>query len=68
MQALDVVGQICWVLMFASPLITLPITWRMKHHQKSYRIFLGIALALFFSTMFYFISMSILFRDGMGPG
>ena len=68
MQPLDIIGQICWVLMFASPLITLPITWRMTHLRKSYRIFLGIVLVLFFSVMFYFISMSILFRQGMGPG
>ena len=65
---LDVLGQTLWVLMFVTPLITIPIAWKLLSDQRKIaRIMIGLGLAIVFSFFFYFTSLEILFRNGMGP-
>jgi hypothetical protein len=64
---LDTIGQILWFGIFAAPLILLPLVWQYKTETKKFRIMLWLLLSFSVSVIFYFISISILFRDGLGP-
>jgi uncharacterized membrane protein len=65
---MDTLGQILWFLMFATPLITIPIVWKISNKKKVVRILIGLGLAIIMSFLLYHISLGIIFRDGMGPG
>lgn len=65
---LDLLGQILWFLMFATPLITIPIVWKVSNQKKIIRIIIGLVIAMILSVFLYHVSISIIFRDGMGPG
>jgi 4-amino-4-deoxy-L-arabinose transferase-like glycosyltransferase len=54
--------------MFATPILTIPLAWRLMDKKKIYRIILGLLFALLLSFFLYHISLGIIFRDGMGPG
>jgi len=64
---MDTLGQILWFAMFGTPLLTIPLTWRMRGTKKNYRVIVGLFLALALSFFLYHISLAIIFRDGMGP-
>ncbi|MBK6444495.1 MAG: hypothetical protein IPO49_12805 [Bacteroidetes bacterium] len=64
----DILGQVLWFAMFATPLLTIPLTWKFLRVLKIYRLMFGLLLAAFLSFFLYFISLGIIFRDGMGPG
>ncbi len=64
----DTVGQVLWFAMFATPLLTIPLTWKFLQVRKIYRIVIGLFIALFLSFSLYYISLGIIFRQGMGPG
>lgn len=64
---MDILGQILWFLMFVTPLITIPIVWKISKQKKILRIFIGLGFAIVISFFLYHISIRILFRDGMGP-
>ena len=64
---MDTLGQILWIAMFLTPLITIPIVWRYKEMSKVSRILIGLFLAGVISVSLYNISLDILFREGMGP-
>lgn len=64
---MDVLGQFLWFLMFGTPLITIPLTWKLSNQKKVVRILIGLVLALILSFLLYFISLAIIFRNGMGP-
>ena len=63
---MDVIGQILWFAMFLTPLLTIPLVWKQKKIKKIYRIMIGLLLAVLISLFLYYISLSIIFRDGMG--
>ena len=65
---MDTLGQILWFAMFATPLLTVPLVWRLLPVKKVYRVIVGLLFALILSFFLYHISLSIIFRDGMGPG
>jgi hypothetical protein len=65
---LDILGEILWYMMFLTPLITIPIAWSTIPLRKIYRVLLGLAMAFLLSFILYFISLEIIFRNGMGPG
>jgi len=65
---MDTLGQILWYVMFATPLATIPMTWKFLKIKKVYRVIIGFVIALFLSFILYHISLAIIFRDGMGPG
>lgn len=63
----DIIGQILWFLMFLSPLICIFLFWKFLEIKKLYRIIIGLLLGVIISFILYFISLAIIFRDGMGP-
>jgi len=64
---LDYTGYFFWVLMFLSPVITIPLTWRIKRLAVAEKVFIIIIASLLLSFIFFSISFSIIFRNGMGP-
>ena len=64
---LDILGQILWYTTFGTPLITIPLVWKYSKQKKSYRILIALLLSLLLSFLLYYISLSIIFRNGMGP-
>jgi hypothetical protein len=67
-KIIDILGGVLFFGMFATPLITIPIVWRISTQKKWIRILLGLLLALPISIVLYFTGLAIIFRHGMGPG
>ncbi len=65
---MDLLGQILWFAMFATPILAIPLAWRLRDTKKVYRVIVGLIFALILSFFLYHISLAIIFRDGMGPG
>jgi membrane protein DedA with SNARE-associated domain len=65
---MDLLGQILWFLILGTPLVTIPIVWKLSKQKKIIRILIGFVVAIILSFLLYYISLSIIFRDGMGPG
>ncbi|MBK9246985.1 MAG: hypothetical protein IPM69_02460 [Ignavibacteria bacterium] len=63
---MDILGQILWVFVFASPLIIVPLVWQFSEQKKAIRLLVGLLLAGFISLILCFVSLAIIFRDGMG--
>ncbi len=63
----DTIGEIFWFTMFLAPIIIMFFVWKFLKIEKIYRIIIGIILGLFISLLCYYISMGIIFRNGMGP-
>jgi len=64
---IDWIGKVFWYLIFLTPVITLPLAFRLINVDKRYKIIIGIILAFILSFLFYIISMAIIFKNGMGP-
>lgn len=62
----DIIGQILWFLMFLSPFICIVLCWKFLEIKKLSRIIIGLFLGVIISSILYFISLAIIFRDGMG--
>jgi multisubunit Na+/H+ antiporter MnhE subunit len=63
------VAEILWYAIPFTPLITIPLIWyAFKGSSRIARVILGLVLAAGISFFLYHISLSIIFRDGMGPG
>jgi hypothetical protein len=65
---MELLGQILWFAMFGTPLLTIPLAWRLMNTMKVYRLIVGLIFAFILSFFLYYISLAIIFRDGMGPG
>jgi hypothetical protein len=65
---LDTFGQILWYSIPFTPIITIPIAWKLMKSKWYYKILVGLMFALILSAVLYGVSISICFRDGMGPG
>ncbi len=63
----DTIGEIFWFTMFFAPIIIMLFVWKFLKIEKIYRIIIGVILGLFISLLCYYISMGIIFRNGMGP-
>ena len=67
---IDLIGKVFWYLIFLTPIITLPVTFRLnrlKNVDKIYKIIIGITLAFILSFFFYIFSILIIFRNGVEP-
>ena len=64
---MDMLGQILWYAIPLTLLLTIPIVWRLSKQKKIVRVLIGLGLACILSFMFYHISLTICFRDGMEP-
>ena len=68
---LDLIGQMFMFGIFATPLLSL---WYVRSVTKGtkdsliFKIILGIFLTFLLAIIFFFIGMSIVLRDGLGPG
>ena len=67
MDIADKIGQVFWYSIPFTPLITIPITWKLIKKKWYIRIIVGLLFAFGLSILFYGISLAIIFRDGMGP-
>jgi hypothetical protein len=65
---LDFIGGFLWLLMFITPLITVPLLWKYSALPKWFSVVSGLVLALAVSGVLYLVSAGIIFRNGMGPG
>lgn len=65
-KATDIIGQILWFAMFATPLIAIPIVWRAFKIHRILRVLIGLVLACFISFFLYHISLALIFRNGFG--
>ena len=65
-QTTDTIGQFLWYAMFATPLITVPLVWRIFKIRKIYRLLIGLVLACFISFFLFHISLGLIFRNGFG--
>jgi len=66
-KIIDFIGESLWVLMFCTPLITLPVFWRKKSLTKTSRVVFALLLAACISFFLFLVVIGIAFRDGMGP-
>lgn len=53
--------------MFITPVVTIPIIWRKSSQPGIIKILIGLVTAFCISILFFWISLSICFRNGMGP-
>jgi hypothetical protein len=63
---LDIIGQIFWFGMLATPIIAFLCVRKWESGLNS-KIIGGIAITFVLASIFFFISMIISFRDGLGP-
>ena len=64
---MDIIGEICWYMMFATPFICIPLVWKLSSQNKGVKLLIGLLLAFAFSVFLFFFSLAIVFRNGMGP-
>ena len=64
---MDIIGEILWWSAFFTPVITIPIALKFSKSKKIIRIVKGLLIAIGISIVFLFISITILFRNGLGP-
>lgn len=65
---MDLLGQLLWYAIFITPVLAIPLAWRLMDTRKIYRLLAGLFFAAVLSTFLYLISLAIIFREGMGPG
>ncbi len=63
---MDVLGKVLWILMFLTPFITIPIVWKISKRRKLAKLLLSLLFAFILSLVLYFLSIAIIFREGMG--
>jgi hypothetical protein len=63
---MDTLGQILWWLIFASPIIIIPLVWKLSKQKKIATILKGLLISGIISLILYFLSLAIIFREGMG--
>ena len=64
---MDTIGKTLWILMFCTPLITVPLAWKFGKLKKVMRVIIGLLTALMLSFFLYHLSLAVIFREGMGP-
>ena len=62
----DIIGQCFWWLMFVTPIIFVPIAYKKIGGKRIIRVVIGLVISIIASIVLYFLSLSILFRNGMG--
>jgi uncharacterized Tic20 family protein len=67
-MVLDAIGEIFFFGILAIPLISWLILRKKDHFSGKEKFLLGLAISFLLSLLFFFISIGILLRDGLGPG
>lgn len=65
-MVLDIIGQILWWGILATPVLAFLIL-RKAEMRCIAKILLGLVITIILSVVLFYISISIIFRDGMGP-
>ena len=65
---LDIIGQFFWFGILATPIISFFIVRKLNSISIGGKILIGILITLFLAAIFYIIAMTILLRNGLGPG
>jgi hypothetical protein len=64
---LDFIGQVFWWGILGTPVLVFLALRKMDMNGIA-KLLLGLIITIILSVTFYFISIGIIFRDGMGPG
>lgn len=64
---MDILGTILWFSMFLTPVFAIPIVWKISKQKPIYKLIISIVISAIISFVLYFLSLVIIFRDGMGP-
>lgn len=64
-NALDILAQILWYSIPATPLITIPIVWKYSKERKIIRVFIGLIFAIALSVVLFIFFFAIAFKDIM---
>ena len=66
---MDTFAQLLFYLVFVLPVVTITYAWRSYTDiGKIQRVLIGLVFGLILSFISFYLSIMILFRDGMGPG
>jgi membrane protein DedA with SNARE-associated domain len=63
---MDSIGKLLWYCVFLTPLFTVPWVWKHSDAKKIVKIIVGLVLACLFSFILFYLSIMIVFRNGMG--
>ncbi len=66
-MVLDIIGQILWWGILTTPVLAF-LVLRKAEMDRIGKFLAGLFITIILSLTFYFISIGILFRNGMGPG
>jgi cytochrome bd-type quinol oxidase subunit 2 len=66
-ETLDFIGKAFGYGIIIFPIVLFPIIWRSFKTSKVLKIVSWLILSLLAAIIFYFISIAIIFRNGMGP-
>lgn len=66
-ETIDFIGKGFWYGIFILPIILLAIIWRYLKVSKPLKIVTWFITSFMIVIVFYFISIAIIFRNGMGP-
>lgn len=64
---MDTLGEILWSAAFISPLVVLPLVYKVTRGGVIYKAIWALAAGATVSLLLALISFSIIFRHGMGP-
>lgn len=65
---IDIIGGLFWFGILGTPLLAYWMAGRDKHMHWVWRVVLTLVVTVILAIVFYHIALSIIFRDGMGPG
>ena len=65
-ERLDLIREGLFVLAILTPIIALFLFWRAKELSRINRIYLGLSIGLLIGVIIMWISMELLFRNGLG--
>ena len=66
-NTIDIIGLAFWYGIVALPILLIPIVWKFLKTSKFVRFLVWFSISFLIAISFYHISLSIIFRDGMGP-
>ncbi len=63
---MDFFGQILWFAMFGTPILTIPLAWRLMDTKKIYRVIVGFLFALILSFLFITLVLQLYLEKEWG--
>lgn len=66
-ETLDFIGEVFWYGIFIVPILIFPLIWKVCRVNNIYKIIIWLLSSVIIAIVAFLISMSICFRDGMGP-